>query len=187
VKEAVPFQRALISQGSATQNSPSSPADLHVITTIATARQHLSEFAEVKTSSQALNDCFDENQLLEVFAYGLLITCHLKLFAPRLGTNRRPINTDHFEAWFLHAPEDTAWAGQLLSTGVAVEKPPLLKKPSQAGGRKCPPKSRMSFVGHPDAILFWRISWEGVFQQPQAISPTTRITGEIAIFQQLPT
>jgi hypothetical protein len=32
------------------------------------------------------------------------------------------------------------------------------------GDRKCPGKPRKSFVGHPDAILFLRISREGVFQ-----------------------
>ena len=70
------------------REQPSIVADLHVIAIIAIARQHLSEFAEVKTSNQSLNYGFDENQLLEVFACGLLITCHLKLFAPRLGTRR---------------------------------------------------------------------------------------------------
>jgi hypothetical protein len=34
-------------------------------------------------------------------------------------------------------------------------------------------KLRSPFVGHPDALLFWRISQEGVFQQPQAISLKT--------------
>ena len=34
-------------------------------------------------------------------------------------------------------------------------------------------KLRESFVGHPGAILFLRISGERVFQQPQAITPTT--------------
>jgi hypothetical protein len=57
-------------------------ADLNVIRIIAIARQHLSESAEVKAYSQSLNYCFDENQLLEVFTCGLLITRYLKLFAP---------------------------------------------------------------------------------------------------------
>jgi hypothetical protein len=35
------------------------------------------------------------------------------------------------------------------------------------GDRKCLPDPRRSFIAHPDAILFWRISWEGVFQQPR--------------------
>ena len=34
---------------------------------------------------------------------------------------------------------------------VALEKPALLKKPSQRRDRKCPPKSRTSFIGHPGA------------------------------------
>jgi len=37
------------------------------------------------------------------------------------------------------------------------------------GDRKCLGDPRKSIVGLPDAILFLRISWEGVFQQPQAI------------------
>jgi hypothetical protein len=49
----------------------------------------------------------------------LLITCHLKLFAPHLGIDDWPINPDHFETCFLHAPENTAWPGQLsLSDGM---------------------------------------------------------------------
>ena len=32
-----------------------------------------------------------------------------------------------------------------------------------------------SFIGHPDAILFWRFSREGVFQHPQAFTPTIPI------------
>jgi len=37
--------------------------------------------------------------------------------------------------------------------------------------RKYLGKSRTSFVEHPDAILFSRISHEGVFQQPRDLSP----------------
>jgi hypothetical protein len=40
---------------------------------------------------------------------------------------------------------------------VAVEKPPLLKKRSRRRDRKCPPKSRTSFIGHPSAMKFLRI------------------------------
>jgi hypothetical protein len=36
--------------------------------------------------------------------------------------------------------------------------------------RKCLGKPRKSFVGHPDAILFSRISRGGVFQHPRLIS-----------------
>jgi len=38
------------------------------------------------------------------------------------------------------------------------------------GDRKCLGDPRKSIVGLPDAILFLRISWERVFQQPQAIA-----------------
>src|SRR5260370_30164924 len=38
------------------------------------------------------------------------------------------------------------------------------------GDRKCLPDPRRSIVGLPDAILFLRISWEGVFQQPLLIT-----------------
>jgi hypothetical protein len=42
------------------------------------------------------------------------------------------------------------------------------------GDRKCLGDARKSFVGRrPDAILFLRISGKGVFQQPQALTPTT--------------
>jgi hypothetical protein len=38
------------------------------------------------------------------------------------------------------------------------------------GDRKCLGKLQKSFIGHPDAILFSRISREGVFQQPLLIA-----------------
>src|SRR5437899_9960150 len=38
-------------------------------------------------------------------------------------------------------------------------------------------KLRESFVGHPDAILFLRISRKGVFQQPRLFAPTIPIVG----------
>ena len=41
-----------------------------------------------------------------------------------------------------------------------------------------PRKLREPFEGHPGAILFLRISGEGVFQQPQAITLTTRVKAE---------
>jgi hypothetical protein len=47
---------------------------------------------------------------------------------------------------------------QLLKSGVAVERPPLLKKLSRSKDRKCPPKSRTSFIGHPSAMKFLRTS-----------------------------
>src|SRR5580692_11248623 len=43
---------------------------------------------------------------------------------------------------------------QLLKNLVAVEKPPLLKKLSRRRYRKCPPKSRTSFIGHLSAMKF---------------------------------
>ena len=43
---------------------------------------------------------------------------------------------------------------------------------ADAGG--CLGKSRTSFLGHPDAILFLRISREGVFQHPRDISNIDR-------------
>lgn len=47
---------------------------------------------EIKSSSESLHHCFDEDQLLKMFACGMLIACHLKLFAPHLGTNDWPIS-----------------------------------------------------------------------------------------------
>jgi hypothetical protein len=76
---------------------------------------------------------------------------------------------------------------------VAVEKLHFLQNSKNLGDRKCLGKLRKSFVGHPDTILFSRISRERVFQHPQAIAPTTalglpgRVVGEIAIFRQLKT
>src|SRR3989442_14362976 len=44
-------------------------------------------------------------------------------------------------------------------------------------------KLRKSFVGHRDTILFWLISREGVFQQPQAFALTTWVVGVMAIMR----
>jgi hypothetical protein len=52
-------------------------------------------------------------------------------------------------------------------TGVAVEKVRFPQNSKQLGDRKCLGKLRKSFVGHPDAILSWRILRKGVFQQPR--------------------
>jgi hypothetical protein len=57
---------------------------------------------------------------------------------------------------------------------VGVEKVHFYQNNEDLGNRKCLGKPRKSFVGHPNAILFSRISREGVFQQPQAITPTTQ-------------
>jgi hypothetical protein len=59
---------------------------------------------------------------------------------------------------------------QLTLSGVAVEKLHFRQNSENLGDRKCLGKPRTSFLGHPDAILFLRISRERVFQQPQAIS-----------------
>jgi hypothetical protein len=41
------------------------------------------------------------------------------------------------------------------------------------GDRKCLAEERKSFVEHPDAMQFLRISGQQVFQHPQAITLTT--------------
>ncbi len=53
---------------------------------------------------------------------------------------------------------------------MAVEKVAFLEKLPKFGDRKCPGDPRESFIGHPDAILFSRLSREGVFQQPRLSS-----------------
>jgi hypothetical protein len=63
---------------------------------------------------------------------------------------------------------------------VAVEKLAFLPKQPKLGDRKCLGEPRKSFIRHPDAILFSRISREGVFQQPRL---TTIVTAEVASFK----
>ncbi len=53
---------------------------------------------------------------------------------------------------------------------VAVEKLHFRQNNRNLGDRKCLGKSRTLLTGHPDAILFLRISREGVFQQPRLLS-----------------
>jgi hypothetical protein len=53
---------------------------------------------------------------------------------------------------------------------VGVEKLCLPQNSRKLGDRKYLGKLNKWFVGHPDAILFLRISPEGVFQHPQAIA-----------------
>jgi hypothetical protein len=53
---------------------------------------------------------------------------------------------------------------------VAVEKVHFSQNSRNLGDRKCLGKPRKSFVGHPNAILFLRISREGVFQHPRLIT-----------------
>src|ERR1019366_1167045 len=70
------------------------------------------------------------------------------------------------------SPKGSAF-GQLLITGMAVEKLHFRQNSEKLGDRKCLGKPRKSFVGHPDAILFSRISREGVFQHPRLFTSTT--------------
>src|SRR5262245_14558647 len=77
---------------------------------------------------------------------------------------------------------------RLPSTYVGVEKVQFSPERPKLGGYKMSRKSRKSFVGHPSAILFSRISGERVFQHPQAITPRTTIrpvVGVMAISRQL--
>src|ERR1035437_6494954 len=64
---------------------------------------------------------------------------------------------------------------QLSKSGVGVEKVRFPQNSKQLGDRKCLGKPRKSFVGHPNAILFLRISREGVFQQPRLVSTVMAI------------
>jgi hypothetical protein len=57
---------------------------------------------------------------------------------------------------------------------VGVEKPVFLQNIENLEDGECLGKSRTSFVEHPDAILFLRISGEGVFQQPRDFSTTCK-------------
>ena len=54
-----------------------------------------------------------------------------------------------------------------------LKKSGFLPNSQNLGDTKCLENQKKSFVEHPSAILFLRISSEGVFQQPQAITPTT--------------
>jgi hypothetical protein len=56
---------------------------------------------------------------------------------------------------------------------VAVEKVQFPPNQPKFGGYKMSRKLRKLFVGHPSAILFLRISREGVFQQPRLITTAT--------------
>src|ERR1035437_4461560 len=59
-------------------------------------------------------------------------------------------------------------SGQNVKSPVGVEKVHFSQNSRNLGDRKCLGKPRKSFVGHPNAILFLRISREGVFQQRRA-------------------
>jgi hypothetical protein len=67
-------------------------------------------------------------------------------------------------------PDLLAQDCQLTLSGVGVEKVHFPQNSKYLGDRKCLGKLRKSFAGLPSAILFSRISPEGVFQQPQAIT-----------------
>jgi hypothetical protein len=75
----------------------------------------------------------------------------------------------------LVSTNELSQARQLLRTDVAVEKVQFSPEQPKFGGYKMPRKFRKSFVGHPGAILFLRISAEGVFQQPQTIALKFRL------------
>src|ERR1022692_2890377 len=64
-----------------------------------------------------------------------------------------------FPSKHVHTPE-----------AVAVEKLPFRPKQPNWGDRKCLGKLRTSFVAHPGAIVFLRISGQRVFQQPRLIT-----------------
>src|SRR6266481_10050082 len=51
-----------------------------------------------------------------------------------------------------------------------VEKLHFLQNSKNLGDRKCLGKLRKSLVGHPDTILFSRISRERVFQHPRLVT-----------------
>ena len=70
----------------------------------------------------------------------------------------------------LSEPDTLSESPQLVINRVGVEKLRFSQDTENLGGRKCLGKPRKSFGGHPDAILFCRISREGVFQQPLAIT-----------------
>src|SRR5215468_8822865 len=75
---------------------------------------------------------------------------------------------------------------QLMKSGVGVEKVQFSPERPKLGGYKMSRKSRKSFVGHPSAILFSRISGERVFQHPQAITPTTGVAAMVRPMQLRP-
>jgi hypothetical protein len=69
---------------------------------------------------------------------------------------------------------------------VGVEKSPFSSKLPKFGDRKSLGKPRKSFVGHPDAILFLRISRERVFQhQPRNITPPRLLRHQFTVIKEL--
>src|ERR1039457_4038479 len=66
---------------------------------------------------------------------------------------------------------------------VGVEKVHFPQNNQNLGDRKCPGKPRKSFVGHPDAILFLRISREGVFQQPRLLTTVEDLISRLPVIR----
>jgi hypothetical protein len=97
-----------------------------------------------------------------------------------LGSNDRQIGSHsglEVASWAVEPADSGQIAGDPAVNGcnqaVAVEKLHFSQNSQNLRDRKCLGKLRKSFVGHPDAILFLRISRERVFQQPQAIALKT--------------
>jgi hypothetical protein len=58
----------------------------------------------------------------------------------------------------------------MMTSGVAVEKLDIYKNSMILGDGKWSDAPYKSFIGHPDATLFWPSFRSRVFQQPQAES-----------------
>jgi len=90
-----------------------------------------------------------------------------------LGQERNPLTINQRQQHSVKtlpsalAGRESRW---LAKNRVGVERVYFPQNNEKLGDRKCLGKSRKSFVGHPNAILFWRISQLGVFQQQLAIS-----------------
>jgi hypothetical protein len=69
---------------------------------------------------------------------------------------------------------------------LGVEKLDFSEIRGNLGDRKFLTERKKSFVGHPGAIQFLRISGRRVFQQPQAFTIRTLVVGEIAMLRQQP-
>jgi len=59
----------------------------------------------------------------------------------------------------------------MLGNPVAVEKLGFSEKSQKSGDRKCPGDWEKSFAELPDAIRFFQIPSERVFQQPLLFAP----------------
>jgi hypothetical protein len=67
---------------------------------------------------------------------------------------------------------------------VGVEKVAFQSKQPKLGDGKCLAEQRKSFVGHPDAIYFWRICGKWVSQQPRLLTTVTARLGSPTEVQQ---